>query len=126
MKAVIVRMLRTHSVAGRERVIVSRTDVRFMTSLAAKVFRNELQRAKLLPTDDEPAVELGRRKRYPFESLSIGENFFVPCTTDRREQLLNSLTSCRNWQQRKSRRTGREKKFVLRSSNLGVRCWRVA
>jgi hypothetical protein len=112
------------SASARERVVIRRHEVRFMTPLAAQVMRNELRRSKLLPEPDPPQ-EIGRKK-YPFEALSIGDNFLVSCKPEARVKILNSLTSCRNWQQRKTARAGRGKRFALRQTTDGVRVWRVA
>lgn len=66
--------------------------------------------------------------KYPWEKLECcsqdgspdDESFLVPCHELDLASTMNSLTSCRNWMQKK---TG--KKFVLRSTNQGVRVWRV-
>jgi hypothetical protein len=124
MKARILEMLRSKPPdSARERVVIAGAEVRWMTSLAAQVFRNELRRSKLITNEPIP---LEVKKKYPFESLGIGDYFLIVCEPERREKMVNSLTSCRNWQQQKSRKAGREKRFVLRQTHNGVRVWRVA
>jgi hypothetical protein len=65
----------------------------------------------------------GSRVKYPWAKLEVGQSFLAPCENDERPALMNSLTSCRSWQQRKTKGA---KRFALRIVDGGVRVWRVA
>ncbi len=68
-----------------------------------------------------PAAKSGSKK-YPFEDMEVGDSFLVPFAgTDVKRRRLQSaiLGSCRI-----SRYSGM--KFSTRSSNKGIRCWRVS
>ena len=113
---------------------------RFMTPLAARVMMNQMGGSMLRPEKkwgkkrkatlpslqiefDPPSESNGK---YPFGLLGVGASFLVRCKSDEKEKLLNSLTSCRNWQQRKSRSKGKPKRFALRMTAFGIRVWRTA
>jgi len=119
--------------------IPGESDDRYMDPLAAKVLSNHYvsvwqPELKAPPKQPKPAserlltvVEPPRKNRkYRFELLRVGESFLVPSPPDRLIKVMNSLSSCRNWQQRKSRRIGRPKRFALRMTTCGVRVWRTA
>jgi hypothetical protein len=114
---------------------------RYMTPLAARVMMNQLGSSILRPEKQwgkkskpllasqqiefDPPSER-RNAKYHFGLLSVGASFLVRCAPDQQARLLNSLTSCRNWQQRKSRSKGRPKRFALRMTTFGIRVWRTA
>lgn len=57
----------------------------------------------------------GRKSRYPFEQLEVGQSFLV---TDRKYASIGSTVARRNKQG--------EPKFAARTVNDGVRVWRTA
>lgn len=73
-----------------------------------------------------PSPKLSKAK-YPWTELAVGQSFFVRCGGGDLIKLRNSMTSSRNWAQRK---TGWV--FALRQVRMdskvgsGIRAWRTA
>ncbi|WP_157677858.1 hypothetical protein [Burkholderia ubonensis] len=65
-----------------------------------------------------PRAARGRRPRYPFAKLEIGDSFFV---AGKGAALLKELSNCANYHRRHHGGN-----FVVRSVDGGVRAWRVA
>lgn len=70
-----------------------------------------------------PSAFINRRRkgRYPWDKLEVTQSFLVPGEMDALDRMMNSITSCRDWQQKK---TG--KQFILHKTSKGVRVWRTA
>jgi hypothetical protein len=66
-----------------------------------------------------PPIKPGKRNKYPFRYMEIGDSFLVPCPKEQMNRIQQSLAQC--W--RKDRFPN--KKFASRCVADGVRCWRV-
>lgn len=66
-----------------------------------------------------PIPEMGRKPKYPWREMGIGDSFLVACGGAERIKCMNSLTSCMN---RAGRKTGH--KYCQRVVLYGIRVWR--
>lgn len=72
-----------------------------------------------------PAVYVGgrgRRAKYPFAEMAVGDSFFVPVDVERRPMLLKSLISCG------FNALGAGKvsvRSVVEDGKCGLRAWRI-
>lgn len=64
----------------------------------------------------------GRKEKYPFSELEVGDSFFVPDSTFESETALKRLRSTVS--SANSRFKG-ERKFIVRGEDDGARVWRV-
>lgn len=67
-----------------------------------------------------PKVRPAGGPKYPWGSLQVDESFLVPCAEIDLASVMNGLTSCKSWAQKKL-----GYRFVMRRTNKGVRVWRV-
>jgi len=63
--------------------------------------------------NDIPVPQGGRRNKYPFADMAVGESFFVP---NRKPTVM--------WQTSNRAAKVLGKKFVVRAENDGTRVWR--
>jgi hypothetical protein len=64
----------------------------------------------------------GAPLKYPFNKLNIGDSFFIPFNKDSKLNLGNSLRiSAILW----AKRNNPKIRFTTRSSNGGIRIWRI-
>lgn len=77
----------------------------------------------MYPIDDGIPLPPSRGKeslaKYPWRDLHVDQSFFVACDPRDLDDVMNSLTSCRNYAQRKL-----GFRFALRRSSKGIRVWR--
>lgn len=69
--------------------------------------------------DPVPQTRSGRRPKYPFAQMNVGECFYVPTTEVKSPYVLSA--SARQW----ARRNGRPWKFVARQVGDMIGIWRV-
>lgn len=63
------------------------------------------------------------RRKYPWESMKVGDSFFVDCKPHERESRADrAFSSGLKW----ARRNGVDAKFSVRSERTGIRVWRIA
>lgn len=62
-----------------------------------------------------------RQSKYPFDAMEVGHSFFVECDNPdvRRPSV---MTSAKSW----AKKAGVERRFVARTVDGGLRCWRTA
>lgn len=74
-------------------------------------------------------IESGRRRIYPFDKLSVGQSFFVPCDGEKGDRTKGSVRSAARVAARRRRGNGESVKFVSRLETKdgvsGVRIHRV-
>lgn len=65
-------------------------------------------------------------RKYPFDQMSVGDSFLVPCE-DRPAETAATLNRLRQAARAyRNRHDKKDQRFNCRTLNRGVRCWRVA
>ena len=57
---------------------------------------------------------------YPFREMQVGDSFFAACTSDNKPQVVGRVQSSMKSFARKY-----DQKYVTRSVDGGIRCWRI-
>lgn len=63
-----------------------------------------------------PDPNKGRKSKYPFATMQVGDSFFV---SDKKQTVIGSCASAYS-------KRNPDVKFTVRVAEGGVRCWRVA
>lgn len=71
---------------------------------------------KGVPIPDDPR---GRRGKYPFKDMEVGDSFFVSCDDEKRKKTVRNSIYASRWRREKGY------KFKCSLEKEGIRVWRV-